>query len=191
MRIIAGDHKGTRLLSPKDQGVTRPTSDRTRENLFNLLAHNGDLLRSGFGLTGAKLADLCAGTGALGLEALSRGADHCVFVEQHPASHRILRQNMDALGLDASRALAIRGDYRKLKAPHAMDLILIDPPYDHILLTEILDCLSRQGWLHAKSLIVIQSGKQTLLDENAAQEFRLIKRQAYSDAALWFFMPIS
>ena len=119
MRIIAGTHRGHRIAAPKG-GDTRPTSDRVRENAFNLIGPVDD----------AEVLDLFAGSGALGLEALSRGAARATFVEHDRAACRVIDANLDKLGLHATvlqtdvlRALAQeRGRY---------DLVLCDPPYDY------------------------------------------------------------
>src|SRR5690606_17116265 len=95
MRIVGGVHKGRTIAAPKGERV-RPTSDRTREALFNILAHAGF---EGFALEGARVLDLFAGSGALGIEALSRGAGFALFVEEHPESRAAIRENMEALGL--------------------------------------------------------------------------------------------
>ena len=96
MRIVGGKHKGLALASPKTSAV-RPTSDRTREALFNILAHGIE----DFELGGARVLDLFAGTGALGLEALSRGAERALFVELDPRAQKVLRTNLEGLGLQA------------------------------------------------------------------------------------------
>jgi 16S rRNA (guanine966-N2)-methyltransferase len=118
MRIIAGTHRGHRIAAPKGRD-TRPTSDRVRENAFNLIGP----------VDGASVLDLYAGSGALGLEALSRGAEHAVFVESDRDACRTINANLDKLGLratvlcqDAARAVA--------QERRTFDLILCDPPYD-------------------------------------------------------------
>src|SRR3546814_6339977 len=103
MRIVGGRLRGRRLAAPPGH-ATRPTTDRVRESLFNIIES-----RYRDRLTGGRVGDLYAGTGALGLEALSRGAAHAVFVEQAPAAWAVLQQNIAALGLEAV-ATAIRGD---------------------------------------------------------------------------------
>lgn len=121
MRIVAGEWRGRRLQAPPGRG-TRPTTDRVREAWMSAVAPH---------LPGARVLDLFAGSGALGLEALSRGAAHAVFVEQAPAALRVLRANLDALRAGA-RAEVVRGDalrYAASLAPGAFDLAFADPPY--------------------------------------------------------------
>ena len=121
MRIIGGSHKGRRLSTPRWDGL-RPTSDRLRETLFDIL---------GARVVGARVLDGCAGTGAVGLEALSRGAAHAVFVDRDPRAVALIRRNAAACGLAGRctvRRGALPGAFRRL-SPGAFDLILLDPPY--------------------------------------------------------------
>jgi 16S rRNA (guanine966-N2)-methyltransferase len=122
MRIIAGTHRGRRIAAPKG-AHTRPTGDRVREALFNLLGP----------VDGASVLDLYAGSGALGLEALSRGARRCLFAETDPAACRVIRANLDSLGLTGGLvvrrdAVAVLRDESAGGRRH--ELVLLDPPYD-------------------------------------------------------------
>ncbi|ARR54106.1 16S rRNA (guanine(966)-N(2))-methyltransferase RsmD [Rhizorhabdus wittichii] len=137
MRIIAGRWRGRPLIAPQGQ-ATRPTSDRTREALFSMLAS-----RIG-SFEGLAVADVCAGTGALGLEALSRGAARCTFVERDRAAVEALRANIAKLGAEAEvRAIAAESF-----AGGAYDLVLIDPPYGTGLGQKVLPAigLAPGGW---------------------------------------------
>ena len=125
MRIIGGKFKGHGLAGPKGQ-ATRPTSDRVRESIFNILAHGID----GFALDGARVLDLFAGTGAMGLEALSRGARFCQFVDESAEARGVIRRNADALGV-IGQCKIWRRDAAKLgpAAPQpGCDLIFAYPP---------------------------------------------------------------
>jgi 16S rRNA (guanine966-N2)-methyltransferase len=126
MRIVAGEHRGRRIEAPPGEG-TRPTSDRVREALFSILSAGGTL-------HGEAVLDLYAGSGALGLEALSRGADTAEFVEHDPAAARALRANLDALRIPPERAKLHRADVlgtlhdaRNRAATYS--LVVCDPPY--------------------------------------------------------------
>jgi 16S rRNA (guanine966-N2)-methyltransferase len=144
MRIIAGEWRGRPLLAPSGQ-ATRPTSDRAREGLFSMLAS-----RLG-SFEGLEVADLFAGTGALGLEALSRGAARCTFVETDRAALDILKRNVDKLG--AAPRAEIRAQPVEHTAPPAkpLDLVLMDPPYAAGLaqpaLDRAADWLAPGGWI--------------------------------------------
>jgi 16S rRNA (guanine966-N2)-methyltransferase len=156
MRIIAGEWRGRKLQAPQGD-TTRPTSDRTRETLFSMLVS-----RLG-SFEGLEVADLFAGSGALGLEALSRGAASCVFVEQDPAAIRALRANIanlraqDASNVRAGSVLALG----PAKSP--LDLILLDPPYHSGAGAVALDKLQRLGWIGPATWISLE----TAADEEA------------------------
>lgn len=150
MRIVAGEWRGRKLVAPQGD-TTRPTADRTRETLFSMLASR---LGSFEGLT---VADLFAGSGAMGLEALSRGCASCTFVEQDPAAIRAIRQNIANLGaaercdVRASSVLALG----PAKAP--LDLILLDPPYNSGAGAVALDKLQRLGWIGEATWISLET----------------------------------
>jgi len=149
MRIIAGAWRGRPLLGPEGRD-TRPTSDRAREGLFSMLAS-----RLG-SLEGLEVADLFAGTGALGLEALSRGAAHCTFVERDPAALKVLKRNLDRL--DAAGRAEVRAQAAEHAAPPRApcDLVLIDPPYRSGLARLALDRIATAGWLAPGAWISVE-----------------------------------
>src|SRR5215469_14129631 len=127
MRIVGGRHRGRRLLAPPGDTV-RPTSDRARQALFNILSH-GRLAADGISFAGAAVLDAFAGTGALGLEALSRGAAEAVFFERDPEARAVLRQNVARLGESAHARIM---PYDATRPPHAgvqCAVVFIDPPY--------------------------------------------------------------
>ena len=121
MRVVAGELGGRRLISP-DGTTTRPTTDRVREAIFNSLGSSGVL-------EGALVADLYAGSGAIGIEALSRGAAHCTFVERDRDALRTLEANLDAMGL-RDRSRVVRGASTRAAAGLDVDIVFADPPYD-------------------------------------------------------------
>lgn len=156
MRIVAGDWRGRKLVVPKGE-ATRPTADRTRETLFSMLTS-----RIG-SFEGLAVADLFAGSGALGLEALSRGAASCLFVEQDRAALDAIRANVAAF--DArTRAHVSAGSVMTLgPAKAAHDLILLDPPYGTGAAGVALDRLLRLGWIGPGTWIAAETGaKETL-----------------------------
>ena len=151
MRIIAGDYRG-RALTPVGKGDAgahlRPTTDRVRESLFNVLSHQ-------IGFDGLRVLDLFAGTGALGLEALSRGAAHVTFVDDGRVAQDLIRKNIELTGSKARTDL-IRRDASRLgdnpDAPH--NLIFLDPPYGKALGQKALAAVTKGGWVADDALIV-------------------------------------
>lgn len=158
MRIVGGKYRGRKLDTGPDQQI-RPTSDRTREALFSILAHNADLGpvdddRPGWPRE-ARVLDACAGTGALGLEAWSRGAAAVAFIEKAPAHCRLIERNARGCGIERP-AVFQRDATAPGKAPRAFDLLFTDPPYADGLVPEILAALSAQGWLAPGALAVAE-----------------------------------
>lgn len=157
MRVISGEWRGRKLIAPKND-ATRPTADRTRETLFSMLAS-----RLG-SIEGLYVADLFAGSGALGIEALSRGAAHCLFGEQDREAIDALRKNLAALGA-AARAEVRAGSVLALgPAPRSFDLLLLDAPYATGAGSVALDKLARLGWVDADSWISIETGEKESID---------------------------
>ena len=157
MRVISGEWRGRKLIAPKND-ATRPTADRTRETLFSMLAS-----RLG-SFEGLYVADLFAGSGALGIEALSRGAAHCLFSEQDRDAIDALRKNLAALGA-AGRADVRAGSVLALgPAPRSFDLLLLDAPYATGAGSVALDKLARLGWVDADSWISIETGEKESVD---------------------------
>lgn len=156
MRIIAGEWRGRTLVAPKGD-TTRPTADRTREALFSMLTS-----RLG-SFEGLAVGDFFAGSGALGLEALSRGAATCLFVEQDKTALDCLRLNAEKLGLTRPEIRA--GSVLALgPAPAALDLILMDPPYESGAGGVALDKLNRLGWVGPQSWISIETSRREDVD---------------------------
>lgn len=156
MRIIGGIFKGKKLHTPKDNSV-RPTSDRLRENLFNILIHSDKPVK------GALFLDLFSGTGAIGLEALSRGAAKTIFVEKHP---NLLLSNIKALQLKQDQYHMLKQDVLALSsAPqiykNQVDIVFMDPPFDHAqsLIESTIDRLLRNHWLKDDALIITEMPK--------------------------------
>ena len=174
MRIVGGRLRGRALAAPKSQAI-RPTADRLRESLFNILTNAYD-----DPISGARVLDLFAGTGALGLEALSRGAASCTFVEKDRAALDILRRNIDRLGAGDRAEIRAQAVEHAPPPPRPCDLVMLDPPYGAGLAQAGLDraaaWLAPGGWLsvevHGESLTLPEGlvldaerrfGKATLL----------------------------
>ncbi|HJS13124.1 16S rRNA (guanine(966)-N(2))-methyltransferase RsmD [Sphingopyxis sp.] len=157
MRVIAGEWRGRKLLAPKND-TTRPTADRTRETLFSMLTS-----RVG-SFEGLVVADLFAGSGALGIEALSRGAEQCLFAEQDRDALDVLRKNLSAL--EATVRADIRaGSVMSLgPAKRTYDLLMIDAPYDTGAGSVALDKLNRLGWIGPDSWVSIETAHNETVD---------------------------
>jgi len=153
MRIVGGRFKGHSLASPAGQ-ATRPTSDRVREAIFNILAHGID----GFSIDGARVLDLFAGTGAMGLEAISRGGRFCQFVDDSAEARGLIRRNADALGV-IGQVKIWRRDATRLGpcAPQpGFDLAFADPPYGKGLGSKALAALVEGGWLNPGAVVILE-----------------------------------
>lgn len=181
MRVIAGDYKGMRLHSPPGR-TTRPTSDRVKEALFSSI-------ESRIVMDDARVLDLCAGTGSLGIEALSRGASRCWFVENDRKIITVLEQNLKITGsdershvlaMDAVKALGLLSS-RKI----VFDLVLIDPPYSSAIYNSLPELLL-SGLIGAETLVVVEHSSRIPLPET----YGCMRHQGgkvYGDTALDYF----
>lgn len=178
MRIIAGKFKGRTLATPSSQAV-RPTSDRLRESIFNILTHAHDDV-----IEGARVLDLFAGTGALGIEALSRGAAHALFVDDSTEGRGLLRENVERLGLGGVTKV-FRRDATKLGPchPHApFSLVFCDPPYRKGLGEQALAAARAGGWLLPDALIVFEEAADAAV--TLPEGFEEVDRRAYGDTQI-------
>ncbi|MDJ0449712.1 16S rRNA (guanine(966)-N(2))-methyltransferase RsmD [Methylocystis sp. JR02] len=160
MRIVGGALRGRSLASPRSQAI-RPTTDRLRESVFDILAHGFD-----DPITGAAVIDLFAGTGALGLEALSRGATRALFVDDGTEARALLRANIETLGLGGVTRI-FRRDATKLGlAPSGeiFSLAFLDPPYGKGLTEPALRALIEGGWLTDDALVVIEEAANATIE---------------------------
>ncbi|HJQ58865.1 MAG TPA: 16S rRNA (guanine(966)-N(2))-methyltransferase RsmD [Vineibacter sp.] len=184
-RIGAGAHRGRKLLVPPGAAV-RPTASRARESLFNILMH-ADLTGDGTSpLPDARVLDAFAGSGALGLEALSRGAAHATFIDNAPEAVRAIGENVRTLG-EAARVRLIRTDATQPQtapAGAACDLAFLDPPYRSGLGGPALAALARAGWLAAGALCVLEVGAGEDLDPPPG--FGVLDARRYGAAKLVF-----
>ncbi len=181
MRIVGGNHKGLALAGPKSQ-ATRPTSDRTREALFNILAHGIDDLE----LEGARVLDLFAGTGALGLEALSRGAAYALFIEEAASARALIRQNIEAMGATGVSKIWRRDALRlgKLQGMAPFDLVFVDPPYGKGWGEKALASACENGWLSASALCILE--ETTAAELEIPANFTELDRRKYGDTQVVF-----
>ncbi len=158
MRITAGRFGGRALAAPDDARV-RPTSDKVRQAIFNILAHKD--FGVGFKLEGARVIDLFAGTGAMGIEALSRGARYCLFIDDHAESRALIRQNVEAFGLTGVTKIWRRDatDLGQNSMNESFALAFLDPPYRKNLVPLALASLRDGGWLTPNAIIVAETAE--------------------------------
>ena len=176
MRIVSGIYKGQSISAPKDSHI-RPTTDRIRESVFNILEHGIE----GFSLEGARAIDLFAGTGALGLEAISRGARFSLFVEEAASARGLIRENIEKFGAGGKTRI-FRRDATQLGEVGTMqefDLAFLDPPYGKGLGEKALNALHGGGWLAENALIVWEEEKKTELQ--LPQEFHRLDQRIYGN----------
>lgn len=179
MRIVGGRLKGRTLKAPASS-ATRPTSDRLRESLFNVLAH-----AYGDPCDGARVLDLFAGTGALGIEALSRGARFALFVEEAAEARGLVRDNVEALGLTGVTKVFRRDATRlgPLGPGESYGLVFCDPPYGKGLAEQALASAAEGGWLAPDALVVVEERTGAFL---VPEGFRALERRAYDESELTF-----
>ena len=179
MRIISGTSKGRKLITPRRYSL-RPTSDRVKESLFNIL---------GSEVEGKVVLDLFAGTGNLGIEALSRGAERVIFVEKGRQALQIIQTNLNQFGLaerseilpkDVNRAIGILKQREE-----CFDLILMDPPYEKGLIQRTLMKLNTHPIYHEESILVIEHNRREPLP-HILDEWNLIRQQKIGDTLLSF-----
>jgi len=184
MRIVGGKHRGRRIAAPEGHDV-RPTSDRAREALFNILQH-GNFTADGISpLIGARVLDVFAGSGALGLEALSRGAAHLTCIENSASARSALRANVKALG-ETARVTVVQADAAKppTAAGPPCRLVLMDPPYRSGLAAPALAALAERGWLAEGAICVVEISAAESLDTPAG--FTPLDERRYGKAKLVF-----
>ena len=180
MRVVGGRLRGRNLASPQSREI-RPTADRLRESVFNILIH-----AYGDPLPGARVLDLFAGTGALGIEAVSRGAAFALFVDNGTEARALLRNNVEALGLGGVTKV-FRRDATNLGPAHPVEpfsLAFLDPPYGKGLAEQALASLRDGGWLTKEALVVVEEAKAASFA--SPEGFAELERRAYDDTEFVF-----
>jgi 16S rRNA (guanine966-N2)-methyltransferase len=180
MRIVGGRLRGRALAAPSSSAI-RPTADKLREALFNILVHRYD-----DPITGARVLDLFAGTGALGCEAASRGAAFVLFVDDGAEARALERQNVEALGLGGSTRI-FRRDATRLGPVHplaAFGLAFLDPPYGQGLAERALVAAREGGWLTPDALVVVEEATSATFA--APDGYTELERRNYADSELIF-----
>lgn len=185
MRIIGGEHRGIALIpvGKGDAGAhLRPTTDRTRESLFNVLLGG----RFGDPIDGVRVLDLFAGTGALGLEALSRGAAHVTFVDNGRVAQRLIRDNIAKLRRQADCTLLATAADRLPQAPAPCGLVFLDPPYGKGMGEKALNAAVQAGWISGDALIVWEESSP----QQSPDGFDLIETRRYGDTWITFLAVV-
>ncbi|ACJ00948.1 RsmD family RNA methyltransferase [Rhodospirillum centenum] len=183
MRIVGGRHRGRRIAPPVGRDV-RPTSDRTRESLFNILAHGGWGMGGASPLVDAVVLDAFCGTGALGLEALSRGAAQAVLLDRNRASLDLARSNAGQLGEAAACRFLLADALKPPPAAAPADILFLDPPYGQDLAPRALAALAGAGWVRPGTLACVEVGDRDPFAPPAG--FEPLDDRAYSHARLLF-----
>lgn len=190
LRIVGGQWRGRKLEAPDRDLDVRPTAERTREALFDKLAH-ADFGRGPGAALHGRVLDACCGTGALGIEALSRGAPAATFLDRDPAVLQLLRRNLAAIGA-GERAVVVTGDATAPPpAPVTHDLLLIDPPYGQDIAMAALSALRSAGWLSEGAVAVVElpaRGGRYPAGTNLAwpPSFVPVDDRTYGAARVWF-----
>jgi 16S rRNA (guanine966-N2)-methyltransferase len=183
MRIISGKYRGRRLKAPKGDTL-RPTGDRLKETLFDIL---------GAAVQGAVFLDVFAGTGAIGLEAASRGADRVVFIEWEPQAVRLIQSNLDLCGITGGYRLVDRDAFWALRslgrAAFTADIIFLDPPYDWEPYPDLLQILFRTGIARTGSQVIVEHHSKARVPESG-ELYRLARRVKQSDKCLSFYLRV-
>jgi 16S rRNA (guanine966-N2)-methyltransferase len=183
MRVIAGSARGLRLTAPAGL-QTRPTGDRVKEALFSIIASRRELV-------GARVLDICAGTGSLGIEALSRGGASCCFIEQDRSVMGILEKNLVRAGLAEKGVClvldALKGLNQLSRQGKTFDIVFFDPPYSSGLYALVPEALSSLSLLSEGGLLVAECSARTPMAERYGMLAR-VDRRVYGDTALEFFV---
>jgi len=181
-RVIAGEAGGRRLAVP-DGRDTRPTSDRAREGLFATISSIAGPL------AGSRVLDLYAGSGAVGLEALSRGAEHVLLVEHGARAARIIRQNVEAIGLAGAEVVTDRVERVLARGPAQgrYDVVFADPPYalPDAAVSQVLSLLAEQGWLAPRALVIVERATRSG-SLNWPDGFVPARARRYGEATFWY-----
>ncbi|MCJ7497401.1 MAG: 16S rRNA (guanine(966)-N(2))-methyltransferase RsmD [candidate division Zixibacteria bacterium] len=186
MRVISGEKKGEKLFSLKRREI-RPTSDKVKGAIFNILSYG---LGFGQSLEGKRVLDLFAGSGALGLEALSRGAEEVVFVDNSSVSLNLARNNLKKLGFETKGRMVKKEILRFLRSENEItsggfDLILADPPYRKGLCQKFLEILAEKNFLNTEGVLVMEHHKKEKIEEK--KNFVLLQERKYGDTLISFF----
>ncbi len=185
MRIVGGKFRGRKLAEPKSREI-RPTTDRNRESLFNIITHNWPEK-----LDNTRILDIFAGTGALGFEALSRGGNFALFIEQGVEARGLLRQNIEVLGLTGHTKIFRRDATRPgpigTRAP--FDLVFVDPPYKKGLGEKAITALIQNNWLKNEALVILEESLGYLPSQ--FPHLKMLDERKFGESAFGFYQLVT
>lgn len=184
MRVTAGLYGGRNLATPRDMRV-RPTADKVRQAVYNILSHQD--FGNGFVLEGARVIDLFAGTGAMGIEAMSRGGAFCLFVDDSAESRALIRENVEALHLTGTTKIWRRNatDLGPMGAGAGgpFELVILDPPYHKDLIAPAVASLKAGNWLSEKAVLVVETAEDETISDGG---LRKIDERVYGETRVAF-----
>lgn len=188
LRIVGGTFRG-RILKLPTPTLTRPTTDRARESLFNILVHRFSIETDR--ILNAYVLDIYAGSGALGLEALSRGAAFCVFLEKSKLVQKVLNQNIASLDMQSQSIILSMNAIASFCIPKSLpfsqfDLVFIDPPYFHNLASPPLITLITQNLIHTDSLIIVEIQKKEPIPSCISEYYIILEERVYGEGRFFF-----
>ena len=180
MRVISGKYRGRRLKGPKGTEL-RPTGDRLKETLFNILKPQ---------ISGAVVLDVFSGTGAIGIEALSRGADRTVFIERDPSANALIQRNLEICGIEDGFSIIKQDAFAALRSlarqEFRADIIYFDPPYDWKPYPDLLKLAFKHGLVSCRACVVIEHRRKAVLPENG-EEYHRYRVVRHGDKCLSFY----
>ena len=179
VRVVAGKHRGRALIAPEGRWL-RPTADRVRESIFNVLAHRDDTP-----LSGTRVLDAFCGTGAMGIEALSRGATYATFIDNDRRAIDVCRQNLDALGEEKNATILKADCLHPPQAALPCTLVFLDPPYRESLASPVLMALAAAGWIADGAACVVELGaREAFIPPD--DRFAIVDERRYGAARIVF-----
>jgi 16S rRNA (guanine966-N2)-methyltransferase len=183
MRIVAGKHKGKSIYGPAGVEI-RPTSDRVREAIFNILAHSDWGQNVPSCIQGARVLDGFCGTGAMGLEALSRGSHFATFIDNNVTSLDLCKRNVTSLGETEASAILSCDCLNPVKPEDPCDLVFLDPPYKNNIIWDALTALSNAGWIAKGAVCILETGNKQSAEPPKNFEFR--SQRSYGSTIITF-----
>lgn len=189
MRIVAGKFRGKNLVS-SDHLALRPTTDKNRESLFNILSSAKFIKEIGFEIVESKVLDLCCGTGAVGFEALSRGAKSVTFVDNNNSHLDLVAKNSKALGVENYTKIICLDAKNLPRSNEVFDLIFIDPPYCEDY-QAIVGSLLDSGFIKEKTLLVVEFPSNIKLENIFADKIKFLDLRSYGKTSFWFGLSVA